>query len=92
MSGEKLLEMLGVYERMFREHGIDRKDVSHGLRSPSSADQLEHAHGMIRQMKTFVTEGQIDKAFRWLGFLQAILWVNGFFTLDELRSHNRSAQ
>ena len=30
-----------------------------------------------------------EKLMRWLGFVQAILWGIGIFTLDELKSHNR---
>lgn len=30
-----------------------------------------------------------EKLMRWLGFLQAILWGVGIFTLNELKDHNR---
>lgn len=34
-------------------------------------------------------EGRIEKAFRWLGFVQGCLWATGQYTLDELKNHNR---
>jgi hypothetical protein len=31
----------------------------------------------------------MEKAFRWLGFVQGVLWTNRVYTLDNLKSHNR---
>ena len=33
--------------------------------------------------------GRIEKAHRWLGFIQGILWQSGNFTIDQLANHNR---
>jgi hypothetical protein len=30
-----------------------------------------------------------EKAHRWLGFIQGVLWMSGCFTLDELKEHSR---
>jgi hypothetical protein len=37
----------------------------------------------------FVDEGRIEKAMRWLGFLQGVLWARGFYSLDDLKNHSR---
>jgi hypothetical protein len=29
-----------------------------------------------------------EKAHRWLGFIQGVLWMSGVFTLDELKEHS----
>lgn len=29
-----------------------------------------------------------EKAHRWLGFIQGVLWMAGVFTLDELKEHS----
>ncbi len=52
-------------------------------------EQVRHLLTMIPKMRVFVTEGKIDKVFRWLGFLQGVLWSTHFYTLDELKEHNR---
>lgn len=31
-----------------------------------------------------------DKAHRWLGFIQGVLWAENECTIDEMREHNRS--
>ena len=30
----------------------------------------------------------VQKAHRWLGFVQGLLWANDVYTIDELRLHN----
>lgn len=30
-----------------------------------------------------------EKAHRWLGFIQGVLWMAGVFSLDELKEHSR---
>lgn len=32
---------------------------------------------------------RIEKAFRWLGFVQGFMWANGYATVDEMRDWNR---
>jgi hypothetical protein len=37
----------------------------------------------------FIEEGKIDKAMRWLGFIQGVLCQSGIYTIEELKSHNK---
>ena len=30
-----------------------------------------------------------EKAMRWLGFIQGVLFAKGVYTIDEMREHNR---
>ena len=52
--------------------------------------RLGHAHWMCLQIPEFVQNRLIEKSMRWLGFIQAILWCEGVFTIDEMRGHNTS--
>lgn len=36
------------------------------------------------------TQGLWGKFFRWLGFMQGVMWSQGDFTLDDMRGHNTS--
>lgn len=48
-----------------------------------------HALVMLTKMRVMLTEGKDSKFFRWLGFVQGIMWSTGLYSIDELRSHNR---
>jgi len=50
---------------------------------------LEHCHQMLDTMEEFVREDRMDKAFRWLGFVQGVLWVCRLTPVAELKEHNR---
>jgi hypothetical protein len=49
-----------------------------------------HVVWMCEQLPVLVDEDRLDKANRWLGFVQGFLWPNGFYTIDEMKDHNRS--
>lgn len=44
---------------------------------------------MLDEIDGFCDEGEMGKAFRWLGFVQGALASMGIFTIEELKNHNR---
>jgi hypothetical protein len=59
----------------------------HFILPPSG--ELSHLCFMCLEAQKFVDEGRIEKAMRWLGFLQGVLWSRGFYSLDDLKNHSR---
>jgi hypothetical protein len=84
MTREKCLEVLDRYERFLSPLGPKKKDremVNHIL------------FKMIPKMDAMLvlpSQEDIEKFMRWLGFIQGVLWQRGWFTLEELKEHNRS--
>lgn len=93
MTPEKVLEVLDVYEAAFKRSDIGKIQVKFDTRLKGAVQTtlfaLMHSHGMIDEMRQFVADGRMDKVFRWLGFIQGVLWTNGWYTLAELMDHNR---
>jgi hypothetical protein len=50
--------------------------------------RLPHLLFMCQEAQTFVDANRVEKAMRWLGFLQGTLWSHGYCTLDELKRHS----
>jgi hypothetical protein len=50
---------------------------------------LAHFRFMCIEAQKFIDEDRVEKAMRWLGFLQGALWALGFYSLDELKNHSR---
>ncbi len=90
MTREKVLEVIEKYHALFEELRIQFMEIDHGIRGPSREQQLSHCASMLPSMEAFIASGQMEKVFRWLGFLQGVLWTNSAYTLEELRNHNRS--
>ena len=53
------------------------------------AEALEHARWMLGEISRFVQIGKIEKACRWLGFVQGIFWVTGIRLIKQMRDDNR---
>ena len=60
---------------------------------------LRHASWMLTEIERMLQEigsceqncRTLEKANRWLGFVQGILFTTGFYTVDQMREHVRMA-
>lgn len=90
MTPEKILRVIEIYRKFFADNNIGKKKYPYNkLIVDRAGTGLGHCHSMLDEMTEFVREGRIEKAFRWLGFIQGILWLNGVYTLTDLKNHNR---
>jgi hypothetical protein len=92
MTGVKIKEVLEVYRLRLEGMGVKPVDFNHVNFYPSLEIALGHCLGMIPKMVEFVDEGRIEKAFRWLGFIQGVLWAHGAYSLEDMKNHNRPAE
>ena len=53
------------------------------------AGEVAHLRFMCIEASKFVDAGRVEKAMRWLGFLQGVLWARGFYSLEDLKNHSR---
>ena len=53
-------------------------------------DRLEHLAWMCVETQKFVEENRLEKAFRWLGFIQGSIWAMGLGTIEEMKQDNMS--
>lgn len=89
MNAEKVQQVIGTHRKKFEELGIGKRGYPHAEPLDSPENGLEYCHGMLDTIEGFVKENRIEKAFRWLGFIQGVLWAQKVYTLAELKSHNR---
>ena len=53
-------------------------------------EQLWHVQTMIpKAIEFFYDFDRREKAMRWLGFIQGVLYCNGIYTIPELKQHSR---
>lgn len=84
--------MIGVietYRELFVERNIRKIDYPHDDLLGGEVHGLEHCHGMLDNMMEFVRGGRMEKAFRWLGFIQGVLWATQVYSLTDLKNQNR---
>jgi hypothetical protein len=49
-----------------------------------------HLLFMCEEIPKLIDNGKIEKAMRWLGFIQGVLCEKDFYTIDQLKDHNRT--
>lgn len=93
MTDIKILKVLWKYECELSADGTtpQRVAINELKDAHTNADKVVRAHAlyMIHEMRIFLVEGRREKLMRWLGFLQGVLWMGNYYTLEELANHNR---
>lgn len=89
MTPEKVLETVGEYRKFFQKRGMGKAFYPSHMYVENWGGSLVHCHSMLDRIEEFVRAGRMEKASRWLGFVQGVLWAGGLFTLDQLKAHNK---
>ncbi len=89
MDKKKIKEVIDIYRKKFEDLNVEKSAYPHeeNLCSPESG--LSHCHSMLDKMEKFLDEDRIEKSFRWLGFIQGVLWSQKIYTLTDLMNHNK---
>ncbi len=90
MDTQDMQRVIALYREEFDRLGVKKKDFPHFEKLIEPWRGLEHCYAMLDKMERFLEEGEIEKAFRWLGFIQGYLWSCGIYRLDELMKHNKN--
>jgi hypothetical protein len=85
MTDAQIQATAEIYKTRLREHNAAPVRLGDG----HSASKFDHLMWMCCQLQEFVTEGKLDKANRWLGFVQGCLWLYDFYSIEEMKDHNR---
>jgi len=80
MTYDKVRAVMSIYEHRLRPF-VEYTGYS----------ELNHVTGMLVEMATWGPE-RLEKMFRWLGFIQGVLWCEGMYTIDQMKEHNRPDQ
>lgn len=51
--------------------------------------RLAHVTWMCETAKGYVLMGDREKAMRWLGFIQGVLWSDNVKSIDDMKEDNR---
>ena len=89
MTDKKNFSLIAQYHKHLDKLKTETAETDYNARSPSREIALNHLLSMLPKMKGFIKEGRREKFFRWLGFIQGVLWSLGEFSLNDLRNHNR---
>ena len=91
MTNEKIAEAAAACKDILIGEKVAPKQFPSDHWPELDEEILAHAHFMLDEIiNVLLPANRRDKAFRWLGFVQGILWSVGLVTIDELKNQNRS--
>lgn len=94
MTREQVIDVSLTYERTIAQKGIEAKldsSVNAMRLAPNDTQiKLQHVAWMCQEIRKFAQDNDLDRANRWLGFAQGVLWSEGLYTIADMREHNRS--
>jgi hypothetical protein len=97
MTDEKVHEVVERYRNRLAAFADTKYpfELNHRL---SRQDDWPEFHALIKAAKMldsidqFIRESRREKAFRWLGFVQGVLFTTGVYSIEEMANHNRPVE
>ena len=86
MTVEWMRQVLQMYCERLKDFPSDNACPDFHL-YPSGAP---YVHWMCKEVLSWDLKEDFEKANRWLGFIQGAFWVMGFYTINEMKEHNRA--
>lgn len=86
MTNDKVNEVLREVITILSDHEARRLEGEEAF-MPSSRAALGHCK-TIAQIAIEMPPERLEKKFRWLGFIQGVLWAEGIVSLDQLKRAN----
>lgn len=90
MNDLKIRIVIDSYTSKLSEMGFKPIEAPDDSSNNSSRVDVEHCMWMMEKIKVFLENGDLDRAYRWFGFVQGCLWCCGVFTISEMKSYNKA--
>lgn len=88
MIKDQVLAAVHKYDGWLAKAGIPVEKIDLTITSPGRQAALAHLRQMFAEMGGW-TEDKAGKADRWIGFVQGVLWLAGFGSIEEFKDDNR---
>ena len=90
MTPEHVKKVLKECAKLCHLNGIVDPQRWSSTRCPDFDPMLGHVLFMVEEATKFVDAGEMEKAMRWLGFIQGVLWSVGVETIDTFKQMNKA--
>jgi hypothetical protein len=85
---EKIPPTIQKYKELLEFLDVESIEAPHDQVIQDPLDALSHLHSMFEKLNVILQSGDFEKALVWHGFIQGVLFTNGQYTLNELKSDN----
>ena len=92
MTKEKIAEVVKKYKKLIEGAGYKPFQISNYERKHQGLRcHLQHCLYMLYEMDKLLEQNKTEKAFRWLGFIQGVLFTHEIKSLNDLKNDSRSS-
>ena len=88
MDEKKIREIVVKIRERFEGMGIPKRHFEAHLVKPKRDQVLMHCHAMLDTIEKYLDKGNLEKANRYFGSVQACLWSLGMVSLQSIRDEN----
>lgn len=93
MTKEKVLHVLKIYIDQLEKDGCtaERSSASYSPKPDLNLDTnicMNHLLWMCSEVAVLLNEDRVEKAMRWLGFMQGAFWALGVRTIEQMKEDN----
>jgi len=89
MKKNQFLEICQEYDDLLKNDGYSIK-----LKEPFVEfvnEDMNHIRWMLNEIPKMINDPyKLEKSNRWIGFIQGVMWIKGYFTIEEMKGHTRS--
>lgn len=92
MTKQKIIKLMEDYQVALKDMGYKPIELTNYDSKFSDIDKeiaVNQAYWMCQKIIMLVNNDEIEKANRWLGFVQGVFWSANIYTINEMRDQNR---
>jgi hypothetical protein len=90
MDNKQIIKISDKYADILQRKGAQSKFCDTSLNIiPGDPRIYDHCLFMCGSIKKFASDGESEKAIRWICFIQGVLWSSGLASVDSMREDNR---
>ena len=90
MTTQKLLQIIHFYRDKFAELGVSKKKLEREDKlALEDMEWLQHCCAILDEIEQFVKQGNRQRAYGWICFIQGMLCRMEIYTLEDVQNHNR---
>lgn len=89
MTPEQMVAAVRKYDTQLAEGGFEPVRCDPDAEDIPTVERFEHVRWMCQQVPGFVETGRLEKAHRWVGFIQGVLWALKVGTISSFKEDNR---
>lgn len=89
MKKNQFLEICKEYDDLLASDGVTIK-----LKEPFVEffdSDISHIRWMLNEIPKMIEDPcKLEKCNRWLGFIQGVLWIKHYYTIEDMKAHTQS--